>query len=57
MLTRTEAEDADFSLDVENPDIGMLGDLMKKKRRGDSNDNTTDSTTPPQPLGGIVSTT
>jgi hypothetical protein len=34
-----------------------LGDLMKKKKRGDSNDNKTDSTTPPQPLGGIVSTT
>ena len=31
LLTRTEAEDADFSLEVEHPDIGVLGDLMKKQ--------------------------
>ena len=31
LLTRTEAEDADFSLEIENPDLGLLGDMMKKQ--------------------------
>ena len=31
LLTRGEAEDAEFSLEVEHPDLGLLGDMMKKQ--------------------------
>ena len=31
LLTRGEAEDAEFSLEVENPDLGLLGELMRKQ--------------------------
>ena len=30
-MTRGEAEDAEFSLEVEHPDLGLLGDMMKKQ--------------------------
>ena len=31
LLTRTECEDPDFSLEVEHPDLGILGDMLKKQ--------------------------
>ena len=31
LLTRAEAEEPDFSLEVERPDLGLLGDMMKKQ--------------------------
>ena len=31
LLTRTESEDPDFSLELEHPDLGILGDMMKKQ--------------------------
>ena len=31
LLTRAEAEEPDFSLEVEHPDLGLLGDMMKKQ--------------------------
>ena len=31
LLTRAEAEEPDFSLEVEHPDLGLLGDMLKKQ--------------------------
>ena len=31
LLARSESEDPDFSLEVEHPDLGILGDMMRKQ--------------------------
>ena len=31
LLTRAESEAPDFSLELEHPDLGILGDMMKKQ--------------------------
>ena len=31
LLTRSESEDPDFSLEMEHPDLGILGDMLRKQ--------------------------
>ena len=31
LLTRSEADEPDFSLEIENPELGLLGEMVKKQ--------------------------